>query len=173
MAGLAYQARGLSSLVATPRRRLGWTVALVLVISLNVLLVMRGMPSDDGLTLAEREAMRSAEARVGSMLTFSHADLETDLAVAGANATGDFRGDYEDLLRSEVTQVAEKRKVVTRSEVTSAGIVGSGGDEVRLLVNVRSSTTVGDDEQEERNGSFEVSLRSEGGQWLVSDLRPL
>ncbi|MGH3267065.1 MAG: hypothetical protein ACRDNS_34360, partial [Trebonia sp.] len=110
--------------VLTRRRLVPSMVVAVLVALLGVdiwLAVLRnGQASIDN---ARSAALTAATIEVPQLLSYNYQHLGHDLAVAKADITGSFRGQYVKLLDSIVGPNAKKNKVVTAATVHAAGVV--------------------------------------------------
>jgi Mce-associated membrane protein len=124
------------------------------------------------------DARRSALAQAGPLttriLSYDYRSLDTDLSLARADTTGQFRQQFTDLTMRAVAPTARAQHVVTQANVTAVGVMDAKPDHAVALVflnQTTSSTQLPSPEIAESRVRLE--LTKVGGQWLVSDLAPL
>lgn len=162
--------------VRLPRSRtslfvLGALVMLALVVDVALVVDGRADASEDR---ARSEALKAAEARVPSMLSYRYADLEADLKVAGGNTTGSFKGRYQKVLDEVVLPNARKRKVSTQATVAAASVVSASDDEADVLLFVNQATTSATAAKPVTSGSrVVVTMTKTDDGWFVSALDPV
>lgn len=129
-----------------------------------------GVPSDDAIAEATREAQAAAERAVVPVLSYDADTLDADQAEASAHLTAAYREDYDQLfavIRDNAPQVGTK----VSAEVVSSGIVRSGEDRVQVLVFVNRPTT--NRQQSEPivyRDQVTLTMQRVGDSWLVDDL---
>ncbi|MFD9667552.1 hypothetical protein ACFWAY_39125 [Rhodococcus sp. NPDC059968] len=112
--------------------------------------------------------------RLESTLSYDYRSVESDLASATDNLTGDFRKEFESLGKEIITPVARDREVVTAATVVESSVVSANPGEVTILAFVNQTTTRKDAPEQRLDGSrVRVRATERDGQWLISEITPL
>jgi Mce-associated membrane protein len=174
---------GLTSRIGSPRISLGRfgrgrlrTVMLVLVLLVGIgdAVLLRQSAQQDDRASSRTDALRSARERLPVMLSYSYRTLDADLAVASGNATGSFRDQYAEVLRTVVAPNATKKKITTKAKVVGSGVVSGGGKKVTVLLLVTQSTITGSSQKPTMSGSrINVQMTKTDDGWFVSGITPV
>jgi Mce-associated membrane protein len=119
-------------------------------------------------------ATRAARSSLQAMLTYTPETVASDLEVELDLLAGDFRTQYERLVRDVVAPAAIKGGVTTSASVVDVGVVAADAERVTLVVFV-NVTTRGKALGEPRlSGSrLLVKLVKVGSAWHVSGMDPV
>lgn len=151
---------------------IGLALALVLAVA-DVFLLQRSHHSGN-VDSARAAAMKSASTRVPAMLSYSYATIDTDLAAAKKNTTGNFRKDYAILLSKVVAPNAKQKKITTKAIVTGASVVKGDKDRVVILLFLTQSTQGAKGTTPLVSGSrVNVTMTKTDAGWLVSAITPV
>lgn len=117
-------------------------------------------------------ALAAAQNRVPLLLSYSYANLRSDLARAEEQATGRFSTDFTKLASAVITPVAEQKKITTKATVVGAGVVTSNDSTVEVLAFVNQSTITSTSSQSVNVAQVLVVMQHVGGTWKISRLTP-
>lgn len=155
------------------RVEVGVVAAPVIASVVAVLTFSLGPVRADTFRADEAAALGSARARLGSMFTFSHRDLETDLMVASSNATGTFREVYAARLRKLASDSLETSRASVSSRVENVALVDSDASGVTVVAELRARTESEGREPAWQTFQVRARMQGKGSQWLVSSLTRL
>lgn len=156
----------------TLRRVLAW-VAVVVATAFAAYSVLRLDHARDEQRRVEA-AVQAAVTYLPQVLSYTPATLTGDLARARGHLTGPFARRYDELARDLITPAARQKGVATRAEVISAGVAGSRGPRVTVLVFVGQVTTSAASPQPRTSGSrLLVTMSEVDGRWRITGLRPV
>lgn len=119
------------------------------------------------------EAVAEATRRLPLLLSYQHTTLDADLDRAIDQTTGEFHDDYVHLLDTVVRTTATRFRVDTTAVVNGVGVVSSEEERVVVLAFVTQQTSKPGRAPVTTGSRVEVTMVPEGGDWLISDLKPL
>jgi Mce-associated membrane protein len=150
------------------------TALAVLVAALLLLGGYLGYEVADSRGPAPIEATRSSALDAGRdaarvIFSYDYRHLQKDFDAAAAVATGSFKKDYENTTKKLVSDVAPRYKAVLVAEVSEAGVIRAGKDEVQLLVfmDVQSTSTLAATPKVTPR-RLKMTMTRSGDRWLVS-----
>ena len=167
-------------LAAVPGRRWRWAVvapvALLAASAVACAAVYLFLFRPDQLTNDAAQQQVVAAAREGSeaVLSYSSENLDASLADAKSHLTGEFLDQYskftDDVVRPAVTQ----KGVKTEAHVARAAVSEMHPDTAQVLVFVNQVTTSKDRPSPAlATSSVMVTMVRSGGQWLISEFKPI
>ncbi len=119
-------------------------------------------------------AMTSARERIPAMLSYKYTNVDSYIASAPDNATGQFKKDFTELITRVIAPAARAQKIVTHADVKSVGVIEAHSDSVTVLVMLDQTTTSKKTKGARVDGSrVRVVMTLTGGKWLVSSLTPI
>jgi Mce-associated membrane protein len=119
-------------------------------------------------------AMTSARERIPALLSYKYTDVDSYIATAPDNATGQFKKDFTELITRVIAPAARAQKIVTHADVKSVGVIEAHADSVTVLVMLDQTTTSKKTKGARVDGSrVRVVMTRTGGKWLVSSLTPI
>ena len=123
---------------------------------------------------ARDEALEAARTGTVAVLTYSPETVDKDLAEAKSRLTGDFLKQYSDFTTQTVVPAAKNAGVKTEATVTRAAMsqMKPGGAQVLVFVN-QVTTSRARPTPALATSSVIVTLVKQGGQWLISDFKPI
>jgi len=149
-----------------------WLVPIVLVVATAGLFVANHRHEADA--AAADPARTVVTDHVKSLLTYSHQDIDQDLAAEKGWLTGPFSDRYADLVSTKIGPAARKAKVTTSAAITSSGVVTATHDHVELLLFVNVTTRSSELREPRVSGSrLLVTADLVGGEWRISALDPV
>lgn len=151
--------------------RLGIALTGVLLVASAVLAFLTHRA--DGRAEERDQAVAEASRRLPLLLSYDHSTLDADLDRAVAQTTGDFHDDYVHLLDTVVRKTATRFRVDTTAVVNGIGVVSSEEERVVVLAFVTQQTTKPGSAPVTSGSRVEVTMVPDGGDWLISDLKPL
>jgi len=166
--------RIMTSARANPRRTLIFLTTAVVVFALAAggftLLAQRR----DQVEAARAEALTVAQRLVTALLFYDYRSLPKDLGDRQDLITGKFKTDYTGLVSSVIAPAAVRTQLLTRSNVSEAGVVDTHGtDQVTVLMFVNQTTrSVASPEPQLLNTRVRVTMLEQNGKWLISELTP-
>lgn len=166
----------MSGLVARWRTvAVGFVLVLALALASGWAIRARGdLRDEQDLVAARQGALAAASSAVPQLLTYSSADLDTQLAAALDLLTERFTPEYEQLQRELIAPSLEQGGVSTTATLERIGVVEEGAQEVTLLVmlsQVTSGPQARDAEPIATRAT--VRMRLDGDTWLVDALTPV
>lgn len=122
---------------------------------------------------ARTDATTAATTDVPELLSYTFSSFSTDLAKAESVTTPTFRKTYSQLMTSQIEGPAKQNQVVTSAAVTNSSVISSSTSKVTLLMFLSQQTkTKAKAESVLNDNAVRVTMRKEGGQWLVDDVTP-
>ena len=123
---------------------------------------------------ARDEALEAARTGTVAVLTYSPETVDKDLAEAKSRLTGDFLKQYSDFTTQTVVPAAKNAGVKTEATVTRAAMSQMKPGSAQVLVFVNQVTTSrARPTPALATSSVIVTLVKQGGQWLISDFKPI
>lgn len=117
----------------------------------------------------DQGAVEVARAQAASFFSLDHRDPDRSIDEMLELSTDDFREDYEARRDQIVTNLVEKKLVVTASvPEDGAAVEYLGGDRAQVLVAVDVTTARGSSGSESQRYRTRVELSRVDGDWLVS-----
>lgn len=123
---------------------------------------------------AQDQVIAVAKEATEALLSYAPDSVDQNVADAKSRLTGDFLQRYTEFADSVVTPAAKQRGVKTEANVARAAVSQIRPDSAQVLVFVNQVTT-----SKERptpalaTSSVIVSLVRDGGDWLVSEFKPI
>jgi Mce-associated membrane protein len=126
---------------------------------------------DDRTVTAREAGMRAAVELTPLLLTYDHRTLTEDTGRAEAATTGEFAGQYRELIRTSVAPNAGALQLVTRAEVRDSSLVSAEPGQVVALLFLSQVTTSRELTAPRLDSSgVRVTVTEVDGRWLVSRL---
>jgi len=155
-----------------PTGRLSWLIPLLLVLATAGLFVANHR-HEMGASTGE-DARTVVSDHVKSLLTYTYADIDSDLAAEKDWLTGPFADQYADLVTTKIGPAARRAEVSTSAAIASAGVVAAHPDRVQLLLFVNVTTTSSELSEPRVSGSrLLVTADLVDGAWRISALDPV
>lgn len=155
-------------------RRLAVVVGLVLVaLVLADAVLLWGARGAGGREQARTDALGSASSRLPQLLGYDYTTFAHDRRVALAQTTGGFREEYAALLDKTVAPTAAAKRIHTSAKVTGAGVVGSSGKDVVVLVFLTQTTTAPGAQAQVTASRVDVTMTHTSHGWLISQVQPV
>lgn len=168
-----------------------WVIAaaatlFVALVVLDLLLYRRYKDNDDAKKAADtrnatsvdetyKAAITSAAQQIPQILSYGYKTIDTDIARAGNDLTGQFKSDYTKLLTDTVKPAAVSGKITTKATGVGTSVINATGkDTVSLLVFIDQQTTSGNGKTPQINGTrVQVVMKKVGRVWKISNLTPV
>jgi Mce-associated membrane protein len=123
---------------------------------------------------AGQAALDAARKNAVQVLSYNFRTVDDDLAHARTALTGKFQDDFTQLASGVVAPAAKQDQIDTRAEVAGSGVVSMTQDQVVTLLFVNQTTRSTKLTAPKIDGSrLQLTMQRVGGQWLISDLKPL
>jgi Mce-associated membrane protein len=123
---------------------------------------------------ARTQALAASRDAARALFSYNHESLEQDFARGLAVTTGNFREEYSRTTTDVVQGVATEYQAVVQANVSEAGVISAGPDEVVVLVFINQVTTSTRVEGEKIDQSrVRMRLVRRGGDWLVAQVDAL
>lgn len=154
-------------------RQVATAAVTVLVVALMVGLAVVGWTraQDAGTETAREAGLRAAVELTPTLLTYDYRTLTEDSARAEAATTGEFAGQYQELIRTSIAPNAARLQLVTKAEVRDSSLVSVEPDQVVALLFLSQVTTSRDLTAPRLDSSgVRVTMTGVDGRWLVSKL---
>lgn len=146
-------------------------VCVVLLVATAVLAFIYVQQEQDN--SASTDATNAATTDVPELLSYTFSSFSTDLAKAEAVTTPTFRSTYSKLMTTQIEGPAQQNQVVTSAAVTNSSVISASGSKVTLLMFLSQQTkTKAKAESVLNDNAVRVTMRKEGGRWLVDDVTP-
>lgn len=129
---------------------------------------------DDVAARAGTAARQAATAEIQQILTYDYRTLNTDLARAGNDTTGEFHQQFGTLSGQIIAPAAAQQQTVTRATVPNASVVSATSSQVVVLMFIDQSTSSRSQRQPQQVASqVRVTMQQDGGRWKVAQFQPL
>jgi len=124
--------------------------------------------------MAQAAALDAARTRTAELLSYSTPTLDADLARSRGLISGGFAAKFEELAGSVIVPAVRQQSLSTKATVVRAAVIDAQSDQVRALLFVNQTTTMGD-QPAPRNATnqVKVTMTWADGKWLISDMQPL
>lgn len=122
---------------------------------------------------ARAESMQVAKESTATLLSYQPDTVEQQLNDAKNLLTGDFSGQYADLIRDVVIPNAKQQQVSAVATVSEAASVSAQPDRAVVLVFVNQTVVVGAEPPSDTASSVRVTLQKVDGHWLISNFDPV
>lgn len=121
------------------------------------------------------EALNAARTGAPEVLSFDPTDVNTQLAAARKIVSGTFAAQFDQLATAVITPATQQAGLVTKAAVTRAAVIDAQAGQVDVLVFIKQSTSSKTQPQVQSvtNQVKMTMTRSDGGQWLISNMQPL
>ena len=120
------------------------------------------------------DVVAQAKDRTERLLSYDSDHLDTDLALGRAQVTGDYAARYQRTVDDVIAPASRAGRIITLAQVARAALVRAEPGRVETLLFVNQAVTSGDRPEPRRLTSEVLVVMSQvGGQWLISDLRPV
>lgn len=116
-------------------------------------------------------ALEAAKTRTSTLLSYSAATFDADLARAKGQVTGSLSQRFDQLAQSTIGPKARQEGLTTTATVVRAGVVDAEQDRVVVLVFVDQLTTKTSQPQPTRQASqATVTMERTSGTWLIAEM---
>ena len=122
---------------------------------------------------AVAQSVRAATDSTIAMLSYRPDTVDRDLTAAANRLTGDFRGQYTQLITSVVAPGAKQQHISAVATVPAAASVSATQNHAVVLVLVDQTITIGNDPPTQSTSSVRVTLDKVGDRWLISQFEPV
>ena len=166
---------------APKRKRIDWArvaafgllpaLALILALTAGWLKYVDNSASND--RNARDETVQVARDSTIALLSYQPDKVEKQLTDARSLLTGDFKGQYTDLITNVVIPGAVQKQISAVATVPRAASVSVGTDKAVVLVFVNQTVVVGGDAPTSTASSVRVQLDKVDGKWLISKFAPV
>ncbi|MFD4293424.1 h domain protein [Rhodococcus sp. NPDC058505] len=151
-------------------------VAAVLVVALavGVGLLLTGYLQDRATEQARTDAVAAASAQAAKMLSYNYNEVDQQLAAAADGLTGDFRDEYDTLVKETIAPGAKEKKLTVQATVQAGSVVSATPDDAVVLLFVNQITTSADVPDAATTGSrVRMEMHKDGDRWLTGRLSPV
>ncbi len=158
------------------RQRIGLTVAALIAAAALVVVGVFGYryTEDRAADRTRADVVGAASQQVEAMFSYTHATVDSELPKSADGLTGEFRGDYEKLIKEVIAPGAKEKQLTVKATTTAAGVVSATPDTAVVLVFLNQVSTGKDVAEGTTTGSrVRVTLQKEDGRWLVSQVTPV
>jgi Mce-associated membrane protein len=129
---------------------------------------------DDVTASASAAARKAATAEIQQILTYDYRTINSDVAKAGSDTTGEFHQQFGTLAGQLIVPSAQQQQTVTKAKVANASVVSANANQVVVLLFVDQATTNKAQQQPQPVGSqVKVTMQQVGGRWLVAQFQAL
>ncbi|WP_255450371.1 h domain protein [Skermania sp. ID1734] len=151
---------------------LGGIVVVALIVA-NVLLGLAYM-HDRQSEQARTDAVAAASSEAEAMLGYDFNTVDKSLPKAADGLTGDFRGQYMNLVNGTIIPGAKEKQLTVKVSVQGAAVVDARPSDATVLLFLNQVTTSKDSPKAATTGSrVRVQMSKVDGRWLVSNLTPI
>lgn len=111
---------------------------------------------------------------VEALFSYDYNTAETELPKAADKVTSDYRDSYLKVIQEQAIPAAKEKKLTVRTDVQATGVISTTRDHATVLVIANQRFSSVDSPQETlMSDRLQVELTKQGGNWLVSDVKPL
>jgi Mce-associated membrane protein len=129
---------------------------------------------DDALTRARSTALAAATTDIRQILSYNYRSINSDLARARNDTTGQFRGEFGVLASQLIGPAAAQQRTITWATVPHASVVSATADQVVVLLFIDQRTASKTQPQPQLAASqVQVTMQRIGGRWLVAQFQAL
>lgn len=168
-------------------RRIGWLSPKArrrLPIALAVLVIASAVPvgllGSQAIHVANTEqnaadALDAAVTSTGQVLSYSSKTLDADLARARAQLSGTFAAQFEEMAGNLIVPTAQQQDVSSKVEVLRSALIDAQQDRAEVMLYLSQTASATSQPQPQR-GIIQITVtmtKTEDGQWLISEMRPL
>ena len=133
-----------------------------------------GYLQDRATEQARTDAVQAATAQATAMLSYNFNDVDQQLAAAGDGLTGDFKADYDKLVKETIAPGAKEKKITVEATVQAGAIESASPDDAVVLLYVNQITTSEDMPDAATTGSrVRMEMHKDGDRWLTGRLAPV
>jgi Mce-associated membrane protein len=130
--------------------------------------------SDARTQRAQDAALEAARTSTTQVLSYDSKTLDADLARSRSLISGAFAAKFEELASGVIEPAVKQQSLGTKATVARSAVIDAQPDQVRALLFVNQSTTVGaDPTAHTASNQVRVTMTWTDGRWLISDLQPL
>jgi len=123
---------------------------------------------------ARTDAVNAAKSAAISMLAYDYNTADATLNKAADNLTGDFKGEFRDLIKTVIIPGAQQKQLTVHIDVRAAAAVDASPDSATVLLFINQSTTDQGSMKAVIGGArVRMRMRKDDGRWLVSSLQPI
>ena len=123
---------------------------------------------------AQAAALEAAKAGTVQVLSYDSKTLDADLARSRTLISGAFASKFEELAGSVIEPAVKQQNLGTKATVARSAVIDAQPDQVRALLFVNQTTTVGSDPAPHTaSNQVRVTMTWTDGHWLISDMQPL
>jgi Mce-associated membrane protein len=130
--------------------------------------------SDARAQRAQTAALDAAKTGTVQVLSYDSKTLDADLARSRTLISGAFAAKFEELAGSVIEPAVKQQNLGTKATVARSAVIDAQPDQVRALLFVNQTTTVGSDPAPHTaSNQVRVTMTWTDGHWLISDMQPL
>jgi len=157
------------------RRLLPIVLAALLVVSaLAVALLGWGAYSESRAQRTQDAALAAARDNTTQVLSYNSTTLDADLARSRGLISGGFAAKFEELASGVIVPAVRQQSLSTKATVVRSAVIDAQSDQVRALLFVNQTTTVGGQPAPHNaTNQVRVTMTWTNGKWLISDMQPL
>jgi Mce-associated membrane protein len=160
----------------SPARRLLPIVlaALLVASAVAVALLGWGAYSESRAQRTQDAALAAARDNTTQVLSYNSTTLDADLARSRGLISGGFAAKFEELASTVIVPAVRQQSLSTKATVVRAAVIDAQPDQVRALLFVNQTTTVGGQPAPHNaTNQVRVTMTWTNGKWLISDMQPL
>jgi Mce-associated membrane protein len=129
---------------------------------------------DDATSAASTAARKAATAEIQQILSYDYRTINSDVARANADTTGQFHQQFGTLSGQLIVPAALQQQTVTQAKVANSSVVSANANQVVVLLFVDQATTNKTQRQAQPVGSqVKVTMQQASGRWLVAQFQAL
>lgn len=133
-----------------------------------------GYLDDRAAEQARTDAVHAATAQAAAMLSYNFDDVDQQLAAAGDGLTGDFRAEYDKLVKETIAPGAKEKKITVEASVQAGAIESASKNDAVVLLYVNQITRSEEMPDAATTGSrVRMEMHKEGDRWLTGRLTPV
>jgi len=133
-----------------------------------------GYLDDRAAEQARTDAVQAATAQAAAMLSYNFDDVDQQLAAAGDGLTGDFRAEYDKLVKETIAPGAKEKKITVEASVQAGAIESASKNDAVVLLYVNQITRSEEMPDAATTGSrVRMEMHKEGDRWLTGRLTPV
>ncbi|MFM1724396.1 h domain protein [Rhodococcus sp. PAM 2766] len=160
------------SSLPTPLLAVAGVVIAALLVGVGVL--GWGYLDDRAAEQARTDAVQAATAQAAAMLSYNFNDVDQQLAAAGDGLTGDFRAEYDTLVKETIAPGAKEKKITVEASVQAGAIESASKNDAVVLLYVNQITRSEEMPDAATTGSrVRMEMHKEGDRWLTGRLTPV
>ncbi|PTR28926.1 Mce-associated membrane protein [Rhodococcus sp. OK519] len=133
-----------------------------------------GYLQDRAAEQARTDAVQAATVQAAAMLSYNFNEVDQQLAAAGDGLTGDFKADYDKLVKETIAPGAKEKKITVEATVQAGAIESASPNDAVVLLYVNQITTSEEMPDAATTGSrVRMEMHKDGDRWLTGRLSPV